>query len=133
MYATNQDCPEHKTVMDFIQELSSRKDIVICDLVLVELYLLLLNPAVLSSPLTSQEATRTCLVWRSNSNWRVVEAAPVMKQVWDLTVQQNIPRRRIIDARLAYTLIHHGVEQFVTRNTKDFADLGFEKLINPID
>ena len=43
--------------------------------------------------------------------------------------------RRIIDARLALTLRHHGVTDFATANAnaKDFAGFGFERVWNPLD
>ena len=42
-------------------------------------------------------------------------------------------RRRIHDLRLAYTLKYSGVTAFYTRNVKDFADVGFSLLENPLD
>jgi hypothetical protein len=40
--------------------------------------------------------------------------------------------RRIIDIRLARTLLHHGVTEFATANVKDFARVGFERVWNPL-
>ena len=45
----------------------------------------------------------------------------------------NFARRRIHDVRLAETLKYWGVDEFHTRNTRDFADLGFRILNNPFD
>jgi hypothetical protein len=42
-------------------------------------------------------------------------------------------RRRIHDVRLAETLKYWGVDEFYTRNVRDFADLGFRILFNPLD
>ncbi|MDP6448246.1 MAG: TIGR00730 family Rossman fold protein, partial [Pirellulaceae bacterium] len=56
-------------------------------------------------------AVQVCLSYRSNPRWRVVENAPVMEEVWSLAQRRQFPRRRIIDARLALTLIHHGVTE----------------------
>jgi len=41
--------------------------------------------------------------------------------------------REIFDARLALTLLHHGVTEFATRNTPHFERYGFERMVNPID
>lgn len=53
LYAQNTDCPEHQRAFRFVSECGAREDVVMCELVLVELYLLLRNPAVVSgrSPL----------------------------------------------------------------------------------
>jgi hypothetical protein len=40
--------------------------------------------------------------------------------------------RRIIDARLGFTLRHHGVNQLATVNTKDFQEFGFQRVWNPL-
>ena len=46
---------------------------------------------------------------------------------------KDFARRRIHDVRLAETLKYWGVDEFHTRNTRDFADLGFRVLNNPLD
>ena len=46
--------------------------------------------------------------------------------------ESGFPYQRTHDAVLAATLRHHGVCVFYTRNTKDFQDAGFEKVIHPI-
>jgi predicted nucleic acid-binding protein len=40
--------------------------------------------------------------------------------------------RRIVDARLALTLRHHGVTVFATSNVKDFEGFGFTRVWNPL-
>ena len=39
----------------------------------------------------------------------------------------------IFDRVLSVTLQRNGVKRFYTRNTRDFAEFGFEALVNPID
>ncbi|MFQ5740740.1 MAG: hypothetical protein ACE5JX_17185 [Acidobacteriota bacterium] len=56
-----------------------------------------------------------------------------MDRVWKLAGGERFSRRRIIDARLALTLLHHGVTSLATANTKDFRGLGFLRLWNPLD
>lgn len=132
LYAQNRDCPEYAAAFDFLARSGSRSDVAICELVLVELYLLLRNPAVVSKPLSAREATEVCGAYRKNPRWRLVESAPVMERVWKLAAGRSFPRRRIIDARLAYTLQHHGVDSFATANVRDFAEFGFLKVWNPL-
>jgi toxin-antitoxin system PIN domain toxin len=132
VYAENSDCAEFSAARAFIQEAGKRTDVVLCDLVLVEVYLLLRNPAVITKPLTASQAVAICVRYRTNPNWRVVESAPVMHKVWEQARQQGFARRRIIDARLAFTLRHYGVIEFATANTKDFQEFGFNKVWNPL-
>ncbi|MGA2262792.1 MAG: TA system VapC family ribonuclease toxin [Acidobacteriota bacterium] len=132
LYAQNRDCSEHSAAFEFLVKFGSRGDVVICELVLVELYLLLRNPAVVSKPLSAKEATGICSAYRMNPHWRLVESAPVMDRVWKLAAEKLFPRRRIIDARLAFTLQHHGVDSFATANVHDFAEFGFLKVWNPL-
>lgn len=131
LYSLNADCAEHATAKAVIDDLASADDVVILDLVLVELYLLLRNPAVLERPLDAAEAQRICIGYRRHPTWRVAEHAPVMGEVWLRCADMAFPRRRIIDARLALTALHHGVREWITRNTDDFQGLGFERVTNP--
>ena len=55
-----------------------------------------------------------------------------MDEVWELAAKPNIGRRKIVDLRIAKTLIKEGVEIFITANDKDFRNLGFLEIINPI-
>ncbi|MFM9194935.1 MAG: VapC toxin family PIN domain ribonuclease, partial [Planctomycetia bacterium] len=62
----------------------------------------------------------------------LIDCAPVMDEVWDHATKSGFAFRRIIDLRLARTLIHHGVTEFATANVKDFAKLGLERVWNPL-
>ena len=132
LYAQNADCPEHEAARAFLLEVAERQDVAICELVLVELYLLLRNPAVLRRPLESSEAAEMCRGYRDNPRWRLVENAPVMERVWEAAGGAGFARRRIIDLRLALTLQHHGVTELATANVKDFGSLGFTRVWNPV-
>ena len=133
LYAQNQDCAEHRQALSFIQHCSGRQDIAICELVLMELYQLLRNPAVLKKPLSAEAAAEVCQTYRGNPRWALIENAPVMDQVWAIAGRPGIARRRVFDARIALTLRYHGVTELATRNTADFNDFGFQRLLNPID
>ena len=132
LYAQNADCPEHGAARGFLLEIAERQDVAICELVLVELYLLLRNPAVLRQPLRAGEAAKMCRGYRDNPLWRLIENAPVMKGVWTVAGDAGFARRRIIDLRLALTMQHHGVTELATANVKDFEGLGFERVWNPV-
>lgn len=116
-----------------LAELGRSDDVALCELVLLELYLLVRNPAVLRRPLSAPDAAAVCQTWRHHPRWRVVDAAPVMEGVWSLAATPGFARRRVVDARLGLTLRHHGVTVFYTRNVRDFEGLGFERLVNPFE
>ena len=104
----------------------------VAELVLVELYLLIRNPTVFPRPYSAIEAADTCLRLRQNPLWQVVECRPIMSRVWSDIAQDQFPRRRIIDVRLAHTLHTAGVRSFATRNVDDFTDLGLFQTFDPL-
>lgn len=53
---------------------------------------------------------------------------PVMRDVWRYAAAPMFAHRRIIDVRLALTFRAAGVTDFATRNVKDFADFGFDRV-----
>ncbi len=132
LYAANADCAECETAARFLLSCSDRSDVVLCELVLVELYILLRNPSVVTRPLDARAAAATCQAYRRHPRWRLVENAPVMERVWRMATGEHFARRRIIDARLARTLLHHGVTELATVNTRDFAGFGFTRVWNPL-
>jgi len=132
LYAQNEDCEEHAAALAFLEGCAARTDVAICELVLVELYQLLRNPAVVERPLDSAEAVEICQVFRRNPRWALIESAPVMEKVWQFAARPGKARRRLFDARIAYTLLHHGVREFATRNVADFEEFDFERVWNPL-
>jgi predicted nucleic acid-binding protein len=78
--------------------------------------------------MNARQAAAYCQAFRANANWTLVESAPVMNAVWRLAAGRNFAIRRIVDARLALTLRHHGVREFATVNTKDFDGFGFRRV-----
>lgn len=126
LYAQNQDCAENARALEFLTECAAGDDVAICELVLLELYQLMRNPAVLQRPLDAPTAAAVCQVYRSNPRWALIENAPVMGKVWTVAAQPKVARRRLFDARLAFTLRHHGVGRLATRNVKDFDGFGLE-------
>jgi hypothetical protein len=61
-----------------------------------------------------------------------LENGGVMDEVWTRAGNKNFGRRQLFDARLALTLRFGGVTHFATCNVKDFANLGSEKVWNPL-
>ena len=130
VYAQNSRCAQHKAARAFVTQCRDR-EIVICELVLVELYLVLRSAAIVSRPLGATEAAAVCIRYRDNPGWRLVECAPVMSAAWQRASSTGFARRKIIDTRLALTLLHHGVTEFATANTRHFDGFGFSRVWNP--
>jgi uncharacterized protein len=133
VHSANEDSPHHTVAREWLMALGKRQDVVICELMLVELFLKLCNAKIFTNPMSSAEAGAYCRSIRTNRNWRLVESAPVMDEVWRWTERQGFAFRRLIDVRLGLTLRHYGVEEFATTNVKDFQELGFLKVWNPLD
>jgi len=132
VHAANADSTDSPQARAFLEEVGQRKDVVICELMLVEVFLKLCNQKIFPNPLSSSESWDFCDRLRRNRNWRVVESAPVMDEVWKLSRQKLFPFRRIIDLRLGLTLRHFRVEEFATTNGKDFQSIGFRRVWNPL-
>ncbi len=133
VYAANSASPEHRKAVLFLDSLSTRTDVVVCELMLVELFLKLCNERIFPNPMKPKEAAAYCDIFRPNQAWGIVENAPVMDEVWKRAARANFSYRRILDVRLALTLIHHGVSEFATHNVKDFHDAGFRRVWDPLD
>jgi hypothetical protein len=131
IYSLNKTMSEHERARSFLLQLSDRTDVAIAEQILVEVYLLIRNPAVFPNPYSSKEAAQVCEGYRSNPRWRLVECMPVMGEVWRHAAAPVFARRRIIDARLALTLRAAGVTDLATRNVKNFADFGFDRVWDP--
>jgi toxin-antitoxin system PIN domain toxin len=130
--ALESSAPHHGQARAFLESHRDNDSMIICELVLVELYLLLRNPAVVTSPLSASAAGRLIQSLRSNPRWRLVENAPVMDVAWNQACRDPFARRKLIDIRLALTLRHHGVTEFATVNGADFRGLGFHRVWNPL-
>jgi uncharacterized protein len=132
VYASNSAAPECAPARAFLESLRLRNDVLVCELMLVEVYLKLRNPRILQAPLSAPEAAAYCRALRRHPRWMLADAAPVMDHVWGLAAREGFAVRRIVDARLALTLRHHGVTEFATSNVKDFQGFGFSRVWNPI-
>lgn len=129
--------PRHARAVDFLREQSTSRGVAVCELVLVELYVLLRNPAIARRPLSSAVAVAVVQRFRQHPQWRIVDypgtGSSVAEELWGRLAAAGVGARPLFDARLALTLGHHGVEEFATRNAKDFQGFGFKKVWDPLD
>lgn len=124
---------QHAEARAFLNTLPSQGEVAVCELVLVETYVLLRNPAVMKKPMTGAEAAGLIGVLRANPEWRLIDyPGGLMNRVWKTAASKDFSRRRIFDVRLAATLVAHGVDQFATRNDKDFRGLGLRRVWDPL-
>jgi len=131
VYAADPDSPHHDKARQFI--MAQGENLILSQLVLVELYMLLRNKAVFKKPYSAREAAQYCQTLANNPYWRCVDYMPEVKyKLWEWAENTQRGFRNIIDARIAFTLQHHGVTHFATANVKDFKDLGFDKVWNPL-
>ncbi len=126
----------HAISARFLNELHGRDDVVLSELVLLELYVLLRNPAVLVKPLSASAATDVVQAFRHHPRWQVIGFPERCREFhdafWPRLAAKGFARRRASDWRMALTLLQQGVEEFATVNTKDFEGLGFTRVWNPL-
>lgn len=126
----------HALARAFLESVGDSSQFCLCELVLVELYSLLRNPAACRNPCNAHEASRLVLGLRGNPRWSILDypgpQSAIMSRLWTTVATPSFPYRRIYDLRLALTLRHHGIKQFATRNIRDFADAGFERVWDPL-
>lgn len=134
LYALNTSCQEHAAARKYFDSVVGDHSFAVCELVLVELYVLLRNPKVLKAPLSAKEAAECCLQLRKNPAWRVIDYdTRISDAVWAVCSNTKLSGVSIFDTRLALTLEHHGIKEFATRNVKDFKRFSSLDIINPID
>lgn len=132
IYARVSSAPQHSRAAEFLHDMFQRRDVIMAELVLVELYLALRNPAILQPTLSPAAAVAECQLFRRHPHWALIENADVMTAVWERAGRRGFARRRIIDLRLAKTLQAHGVTEFATANVKDFKGVGIDRVWNPL-
>lgn len=134
IHSADPDSPHHAKAREFFDSLLlMTEEFVICELVLVELYMQLRNGAIFVKPYSASEAANYCLALKSNPRWRCVDYDPnVSPRLWKWAAETKAGFRQVIDARLAFTLRHHGVTKLATANLKDFKSFGFEEVWNPL-
>lgn len=132
-HASNANSPLQKEASAFLNSHAENSEFCICELVLMELYVLLRNPAVVERPLGPAGAVRLCQAYRGNRNWRIIDyPGGLMPKIWRYAGEDGRGRRTIFDARLAFTLLHHGVTEFATRDLAHFQEFGFSRVWDPL-
>ena len=134
LYAANPDSPHHEAAQQFFADTAEQDTrFLLCGLVLIEIYMQLRNPAAFKKPKSAKDAAAFCDALRSNPAWEYGDYEPdVAKPLWAWAAKTSTGFRHIIDARLAFTLKHHGVTHFATANVAHFKDFGFEKVWSPL-
>jgi predicted nucleic acid-binding protein len=132
VYACNESIPEQPAAREFLGSLALRKDVVVSEFMLVELYLKLRSARIFRDPMTASEAVEVCQGFRANANWELVNEGPEMDALWQQAAVRDFAIRRIVDLRLGLSLVKFGVTDFATANTKDFQGMGFLKVWNPL-
>ncbi len=127
---------DHETAAAFLGSLQSRGDVAISEFILLELYGLLRNPAVLAKPLSAPKAAEVCEAFRAHPHWQVIGFPPDSRafhnQLWPSLRHKGFARRRAYDLRIALSLLRNGVTEFATVNLKDFEGVGFRRVWNPL-
>jgi toxin-antitoxin system PIN domain toxin len=127
---------DHPRAAAFLESLQDRQDVAICEFILLELYVLLRNPAVLAKPLSPAAAADVCEAFRQHPRWQVIGFSPDSRAFhdafWPKLREADFARRRAYDWRAALLLIQQGVTEFATVNEKDFRDCGFKRVWNPL-
>jgi predicted nucleic acid-binding protein len=95
LYARVEGSPWHSSAAAFLDSLRESPDVVIAELVLVEFYMALRNPAGLSPPLGAAEAVAECQILRCHRRWALVENAEVMNDIWSEAGKPGFARRRV--------------------------------------
>lgn len=135
-YAVNTDSPFHGAANRFLGSIHTDEGVVLSELVLIELYRLLRNPVINERPLAAGAAAEVIETYRRHPHWLLV-ALPLDQRrlhdrLWQVAARRQFPSRRIYDARLGLSLVQQGVSELATANVKDFQDLGFRKVWNPL-
>jgi toxin-antitoxin system PIN domain toxin len=127
---------DHAEAFAFLDSLQERDDVVISELVLLELYNLLRNAAVVGKPRTASQAADLCEAFRAHPYWHLVGFPPGSREFHDLLWLRlrdpQFARRRAYDLRTGLALRRSGVTEFATVNIKDFQDVGFKRVWNPL-
>ncbi len=127
---------DHARAAAFMASLDDRKDVAISEFILLELYGLLRNPAVLARPLNPTAAVDVCEAFRHHPRWQIIgfptESRAFHDALWPRLRDKTFARRRAYDWRAGLSMLRQGVTEFATVNVKDFEGLGFARVWNPL-
>jgi len=134
IHAADPDSIHHEPAKAFFTSAAQgTEEFVLCELILVELYMQLRNASIFAKPYTAKESAEYCLALKKNPMWRCIDYDPlVSEKLWAWAIDTKAGFRQIIDTRIALTLRHHGVTRFATANVKHFKSFGFAEVWNPL-
>lgn len=136
LHGFNEDSPRHAAAHAWLRSIAGNEEVAISELILAELYGLLRNPAVLTNPLSADDAVEVIQTYRTHPRWRLVgfpiESRPLHDALWRRARVSGFAFRQLYDARAALTMTSQGVTEFATLNVKDFEGLGFRRVWNPL-
>ena len=136
LFGFSTSSPFHAKALAFLTSVADDDRIAVSEFVLTEFSLHLRNPAVLEHPLSAKEAVEVIQSYRTHPRWRLLGFPPGSRDLhdtlWKNAAITQFARRRIYDTRTALSLCAFGVKEFATANVKDFRDLGFERVWNPL-
>jgi predicted nucleic acid-binding protein len=89
VHAANRASSAHRPAVEFLQSIASRRNVAVCELMLVELYLKLRNEKIFPHPLTASQAVAVCHAYRKNQARSLIDCAPVMETVWAQAGQRH--------------------------------------------
>ena len=133
VYAYNEMAPEHGAAFRFLASHLQDDRFALSELVLIEFYVLIRNPAIFPDPASASRAVSVIQELRSNPFWTILKGTvDVSDPMWAAAASRSFPRRGIFDARLAYSLAAEGVTRFATRNVSDFEGFGVFEVFDPL-
>lgn len=102
--------PNHPIAFEFLTSLEdSRDDVVISEFILLELHVLLRNPAVTAKPMEQRAAVAICESFRNHPRWQVIGFPPDTRrfhdEMWPKLTQKDFARRRAYDWRTELSLL----------------------------
>ena len=133
LYAANQNSPLCSQAREFLESHRENREFALCELIMFELYMQLRNPAIFAKPLSAARSFEYCQLYRRNSNWQIIDFdRAITPKLWEWAKSSKGGFRLLIDARIALTLLHHGVDEFATANVRDFNKFEFQRVWNPL-
>lgn len=135
VYAADENAAEHEAANVVMNKmLTNPEEWILSDQVLFEFYRALRNSRIFRYPLDAYEASlRIRFLQNECGIARCCYDLDQWNEVFSHLAKNETPSARTHDIVLGVTLKANGVQQFFTRNTKDFHSIGFPALINPID
>jgi toxin-antitoxin system PIN domain toxin len=136
LYAFNNASPWHEEARAWLNSIQRDQDVAISEFILAEFYGLLRNSAVLKRPLPADDAVEVIQAYRSHPRWRLIgfplESRSLHDVLWHKARAAPFAFRRLYDVRCALTMTAQGVTELATVNVRDFDDLGFRRVWNPL-